>query len=78
MSTTTIDRLNAATDPDVLAIKAAGEKLGRDVKRLMVSASLVIDGKRLTVAEVDRQLAGSRLSVTERLTLKVGLERAEL
>ena len=44
----------------------------------MASASVVVDNKKLTVADLDRQLAGSRLSVTDRLTLKVGLTRAGL
>ncbi len=70
--------IHAVADEAALAIKAAAAKLGPDVKRLMASASVIVDGKKLTVAEVDAKLAGSRLSVTERLTLKIGLTRAGL
>lgn len=70
--------IHAVADQDVIAIAAAAAKLHPAIKRLLSSASVVIDGKKLSVADLDRQLASTRLSITERLTLKVGLERAGL
>lgn len=71
----TVTAIRAVTD---IEIQAAVQKLPPNVKRLAAAADIALTSK-LTVAQVDAALAKApRLSVTDRLSLKVGLERAGL
>jgi hypothetical protein len=67
-----------AADPQ-LSIQATIDALPRFVKRLMAEANVGLAGKRISVAEIDRQLnASGRLSAQDRIALKLSLERAKL
>jgi hypothetical protein len=67
-----------ATDAKPTAIEAAILSLPANVRRLAAAADLQLVGK-LTVAQVDAKLAAAtRLTNTDRLTIKIGLNRAGL
>jgi hypothetical protein len=69
--------LHAVASPD-LTIQAAIQNLPPNIKRLAAAADLALVGK-LTVAQVDAKLAAAtRLTNTDRLTIKIGLNRAGL
>ncbi len=56
--TTTI---NAVADKE-FSIEAAVEKLPPNIRRLMASANLNLGGKKISTAEIDRQLEASSLN----------------
>ena len=65
---------------DVTKIEAAISSLPPGVKRLLAAANVDLAGKRIGIADLDRKLASAERmsSVLDRLTLKVGLARANL
>jgi hypothetical protein len=69
--------LHAVADQQ-FSIEAAIAKLSKPAYRLMAAAGIDVPAKKLTVAEVDAKLAGSHLTLDQRLELKVSLERAGL
>jgi hypothetical protein len=70
--------IRAVATPD-LKIEAAILSLPPNVKRLLAAADISLAGNTIGVADIDRKLAAaSRLSNTDRLTVKVGLNRAGL
>jgi hypothetical protein len=65
--------LNAVADLD---IKAAVDRLPKNVTRLLAAADVALVGK-IGVADLDRRLAkADRLTNMDRLQIKIGLERA--
>lgn len=61
-----------------LTIKTAIEKLPANAVRLMAAADVDLAGKAISVSEIDRKLAASRLSTIEKLQLKIQLNRSGL
>lgn len=58
------------------SIEAAISNLPKNVTRMLAGADIALVGK-ISVADLDRKLAAStRLTTTDKLTIKVGLERA--
>jgi hypothetical protein len=75
--------INAVTDPATLKIEAAISSLPPNVRRLMTLADINLGGKTISVADIDRKLAASdasdrRMSTIDKLSLKLGLNRAGL
>jgi len=70
-------QIHAVTD--TTKIEASILALPPNVRRLMAAADVVLAGKTISVAEIDRKLAASeRLSTIDKLTLKLGLNRGGL
>jgi hypothetical protein len=69
--------LNAVAEKPAFSIEAAVASLPPNITRLAAAAAVAIAAK-ISVAEIDRKLAGSRLSTIEKLQLKIGLNRAGL
>jgi hypothetical protein len=70
--------IHAIADRENFNLSAAVSSLSPTVRRLMASANVSLTGK-IGVADLDRKLAtAERLSVLEKLTLKVGLEKSGL
>ena len=69
--------IRAVATPD-LKIEAAIASLPPNVRRLMASADVVLAGKTISVADLDRKLAGSgdRMPTIDKLTFKLGLNCA--
>jgi hypothetical protein len=70
-------QINAIAEKPAFSIEAAVASLPANITRLAAAADVAIAGK-ITVAEIDRRLGGSRLSTIEKLQLKIGLNRAGL
>jgi hypothetical protein len=69
--------LNAVASTD-LKIEAAIASLPKNVTRMLAGADINLIGK-IGVADLDRRLAAAtRLTNTDRLTIKIGLNRAGL
>jgi hypothetical protein len=69
--------INAVATPE-FDIQAAVAKLPKTAYRLMAAAGVAVPTGKLTVAEVDAKLADSRLTLDQRIELKVSLDRAGL
>jgi hypothetical protein len=69
-------QINAVTEK-TFDIQAAVASLPPNVKRLAAAGDVTIAG-RISVAEIDHKLGGSRLTTIEKLQLKIGLNRAGL
>jgi hypothetical protein len=68
--------INAVSDKQEFSISAALEKLPRAAFRLMARADVAMPTGKIDTATLDRQLANSRLTLDERLQLKVSLSHA--
>ena len=69
-------QINAVTERPTFDISAAlGSREMTAVRSLMAAAAIEPKGK-LTIAELDEKLAGSRLSTLQKLELKVAMNRA--
>lgn len=72
-------QINAIADnKPTFSIEAALQKLPRPSFRLMAMAGIGMPDAKIPVAALDRQLAASRLTLDQRLELKVSLERSGL
>jgi hypothetical protein len=69
-------QIHAVVDTKAFDISAAmARPEGRVISRLMALANLEAPKNKVAVADLDRQLAGSKLSTLQRLELKVALDK---
>jgi hypothetical protein len=67
--------ITANIDTKAFDIKAAlARPEGRVISRLMTMADIELPKGKLAVADLDRQLAGSKLTIEQKLELKVALD----
>jgi hypothetical protein len=66
----------AVAEKQEFNIAAAIEKLSPPAHRLMARADVAMPTGKIDTATLDRQLANSRLTLDERLQLKVSLSHA--
>jgi hypothetical protein len=69
-------KINAIAEKPQFSIEAAVASLPPNVVRLAAAGDVALG--KISVAEIDHKLGGSRLTTIEKLQLKIGLNRAGL